>query len=118
MFSLCSLTHLAKRHTSPFRPTPPADWQIAQVALQAKRGGSGSIGSSSRGSSSHHGGGGASSLLPAFLEPWEDLAVASVDLSALANRQERLAFGTEVRQTWCGSFEARGMQARPGGCRT
>jgi hypothetical protein len=62
------------------------------VALQAKRGGSGS-----RGSSGHHGHGhGASSLLPSFMEPWEDLAVASLDLSALANRQERLAFGAEV----------------------
>ncbi len=85
-------------HTSP--PAPRGSplprtrtcTQIAQVALQAKRGGSGS-----RGSSGHHGHGhGASSLLPSFMEPWEDLAVASLDLSALANRQERLAFGAEV----------------------
>lgn len=74
-------------HAAPRPPTP----QLAQLALQAKR----DTGSGSR-----------STGLLSFFDSWEDLAVASLDLAALANRKEDLGFGTEAGVPPAASIQA------------
>ncbi len=84
------------RHHSPpsllphaeLRPSTP---QLAQLSLQAKR----DSGSGSR-----------STGLLSFFDSWEDLAVASLDLAALANRKEDLGFGTEAGVPPAASIQA------------